>query len=227
MSHEKLYPTDPQKALRTYGTALPLLAITESEFASNPTPLTSSGKFDFSSFTRFRELWRWVERLLWRAIVLAAQTCNIHSSTQQSSSGSQDESLSLWVWLGHYTSCSSHWPSNFHTWQRSTVSVLYLRALIVRYGNSSISSASTLPNKPPPWLHAARSVVQEYRAILSISTRFPRAGERNVKVEDFVDLCVAVWEASGAVGEYAGWVLDVINILNLASNDFTYVSAVS
>jgi hypothetical protein len=28
-------------------------------------------------------------------------------------------------------------------------------------------------------------------------------------VEDFVDLCVAVWEAAGSVGEAAGWVIDV------------------
>lgn len=36
-----------------------------------------------------------------------------------------------------------------------------------------------------------------------------------MKVEDFVDLCVAVWEASGAVGDHAGWVIDV-------STDFKY-----
>ncbi len=51
--------------------------------------------------------------------------------------------------------------------------------------------------------------MQEYRAILSVSTSFPKAGERNTKVEDLVDLSVAVWEADGAVGEYAGWVIDV------------------
>ncbi|KAL0066998.1 hypothetical protein AAF712_005987 [Marasmius tenuissimus] len=59
-------------------------------------------------------------------------------------------------------------------------------------------------------MHTARSVIQEYRAILNVSTTFPKAGERNHKVEDFVDLCVAVWEASGGVGEYTGWVLDVL-----------------
>ncbi|KAJ7721686.1 TIP49 C-terminus-domain-containing protein [Mycena olivaceomarginata] len=64
--------------------------------------------------------------------------------------------------------------------------------------------------KPPRWLHSARAVIQEYRAILSVCTRFPRARERNVKVEDFVDLCIAVWEASGAMGDYAGWVIDVL-----------------
>ena len=61
----------------------------------------------------------------------------------------------------------------------------------------------------PSWLPEARSVIQEYRSVLNVSTKFPRAGERNVLVEEFVDLCVATWEASGAVGERAGWVLDV------------------
>ena len=45
--------------------------------------------------------------------------------------------------------------------------------------------------------------------MLNVSTMFPRAGERNVLVEEFIDLCVATWEASGAVGEHVGWVLDV------------------
>jgi hypothetical protein len=58
-------------------------------------------------------------------------------------------------------------------------------------------------------VQTARSVVQEYRAILTVSTHFPRAGEKNVKVENFVDLCVAVWEASGEVGDHANWVIDV------------------
>jgi len=61
----------------------------------------------------------------------------------------------------------------------------------------------------PSWLPEARSAIQEYRSVLNVSTKFPRAGERNVLVEELVDLCVATWEASGAVGEHAGWVLDV------------------
>ena len=45
--------------------------------------------------------------------------------------------------------------------------------------------------------------------MLNVGTKFPRTGERNVPVEEFVNLCVATWEVSGAVGERAGWVLDV------------------
>ena len=52
-------------------------------------------------------------------------------------------------------------------------------------------------------------MVHEYRAILDATTKFPSAGEHNVPVEEFVDLCVAVWEAGGAVGDQAAWVIDV------------------
>lgn len=200
MSHEKLTPDVPQEALKIYCTALPLLTIAESEIASNSAP-TSAGKIDFTSFTQFRELWRWVEQLIWRAVILAARTSNIHEDKES-------DKDPLWSWLGHYSFCSAYWPPSFRTAHRSTISVLYLRALILRHGHTQASPMADL-SKPPPWLHTARSVVREYRAILSVSTQFPRAGERNVKVEDFVDLCVAVWEASGAVGDYAGWVLDV------------------
>jgi len=45
--------------------------------------------------------------------------------------------------------------------------------------------------------------------ILISSTSFPRAREHNVKVEEFADLSVAIWEAAGGAGEHAGWVIDV------------------
>ncbi|KAJ7471989.1 hypothetical protein FB451DRAFT_1090193 [Mycena latifolia] len=198
MSHEKLSPSEPDKALEVYSTALPLLSMTESELVSTTSPIAASGKLNFTSFTRFRELWRWVEYIIWRAVTVAARICDVHR---------EDTHNVLWTWLAHYSTCSAYWPSNFRTAHRCTISVLYLRALVLR-------NASPLPpadvGKPPPWLHTARSVIQEYRAILSVCTGFPRAGQRNVKVEEFVDLCVAVWEASGAVGDYASWVIDVL-----------------
>ncbi|KAJ7074707.1 hypothetical protein C8F01DRAFT_1101566 [Mycena amicta] len=198
MSSEKLYPSEPDKALVVYSSALRLLSITESELVSSSTPISASGKLNFTSFTRFRELWRWVESIIWRAVSLGARICDINR---------EDTHNVLWTWLTHYSTCSSYWPSNFRTTHRCTISVLYIRALVLR--NASPVASADL-GKPPPWLHTARSVIQEYRAILSVCTRFPKAGERNVKVEEFVDLCVAVWEASGAVGDYAGWVIDVL-----------------
>lgn len=212
MAVEKLSPADPQRALKIYCTALPLLTLSESEIASISSPDTSpiatsgAGKLDFTSFVRFRELWRWAERLIWRAVILATRIHDIGHNGEDS----------VWTWLSHYTACSAYWPATFRTQHRSTVLTIHLRALVLRVHSANASAAfSSSPapppdlDKPPPWLHTARSVVQEYRAILTVSTHFPRAGERNIKVEEFVDMCVAVWEASGAAGDYANWVIDV------------------
>jgi hypothetical protein len=64
-----------------YSSALPLLTIAETEIAtllppdSGPPNASGSRNLDFSSFTRFHELWRWGrERLIWRAVILVAQT---------------------------------------------------------------------------------------------------------------------------------------------------------
>jgi hypothetical protein len=207
MSHEKLFPSDPEKALKAYGTALPILTIVESEIPRT-LPATGTGKLDFSSFTRFRELWVWVERLLWRAIVLASETCPLN----QTQNNNQDSNI-LWTMFSHYRTCSIYWPTKFETEHRSTVAVLHLRALVLRARIINLTtpeSSSLDTDKPlPTWLSEARPVIQEYRAILSVCTRFPKAGQRNNKVEDFVDLCVAIWEAGGAIGDHAGWVIDV------------------
>jgi len=97
------------------------------------------------------------------------------------------------------------------------VAVLFIRALVLR---------SRLTRQQPPGLHTyfppanysdvpvtvstvARRAIQDYRDILNASTRFPRAGERNDKVEELTDLCVAVWEAGGSKSGDAAWVLDV------------------
>lgn len=205
MSHEKLSPSDPALALKSYSSAFPLLRIAETEIGSTPSP-TATGRVDFTSFTKFRELWRWVERLLWRAIILASHQYDVHHGQPGKD---MSVSNSLWTWLNHYSACSVFWPSNFMTSHRSTISGLYLRALVLRHENTNPLPKGLAPSKPPPWLSTARTVVQEYRSILSVSTKFPKAGQRNIKVEEFVDLCVAVWEAAGAVGSYTSWVIDV------------------
>ena len=141
MSYEILFPENSTHALASYSAAIPLLTIVESEITSAVAP-TVTGKLDFASFTHFRELWRWVERLIWRAVILALRTSNVHQND-----------ASLWTWLNHYSSCSAYWPSIFRTAHRSAILVLYLRALIIRYGHDpSISPRA----KPPAWLHTAR-----------------------------------------------------------------------
>ncbi|TRM66755.1 hypothetical protein BD626DRAFT_483705 [Schizophyllum amplum] len=207
MAYESLHPGDHRSAIQQYAEALPLLSLIKSELTISSTP-SSTGAIDFSSFTRYRELWRWVDRLLWRAIVLVARCCDVLND---------DMTLpeSLWTWLNHYSAVSAFWPPDFHSEHRSTICVLYLRSLVLKHGQTSnestnLPSTSAPGTKPPPWVHIARVVIQEYHAILTASSKFPRAGERNTRVEDFVDLCVAVWETSGAYGDHAGWVIDIL-----------------
>ena len=154
---------------------------------------------DNSSFARYRELWRWVERALRRGIILGARICDV--SRTDGTNGS------LWQLFQQYHACSAHWPPRFRPEQRGTIAVLHLRALILRARAGPAPKPAA--DRSHRWISTARSIVQEYRAILSVSTTFPKAGERNVKVEDLVNLSVAAWEADGAVGEFAGWVIDV------------------
>ncbi|KAI0072606.1 hypothetical protein K474DRAFT_1711463 [Panus rudis PR-1116 ss-1] len=197
MSHERISSTSPQVALQAYLTALPLLKSISTDIPCSLPANTSAASTDPGSFMRYRELWRWTERLLRRAIILSARIRDLSEAT--------DAPDSIWALFNYYSACSAHWPPSFRPEHRSTVLVLHLRALILRARRSTPGK-----DKSRRWISTARSIIQEYRAILSLSTQFPRAGERNVKVEDFVDLCVAVWEADGAVGEYVGWVIDVL-----------------
>lgn len=195
MSHERISPQDPQAALSAYLTAVPLLNAMLPELqrglasGSTQTLPAASG-----TFLRYRELWRWVERVLRRAIILSARFNNFI------------EDAFHWTLQSIYLACSAHWPTSFRPELRATVATIHLHAFILR---ARFLAPDVLKVKFPRWISSARSVLQELRALLSTCTQFPRAGERNTRVEDFVDLCVAVWEADGAVGEYAGWAIDV------------------
>ncbi|KAG6918514.1 hypothetical protein DXG01_013876 [Tephrocybe rancida] len=203
MSHEKLSPEDPTVALKAYSVALPLFATLGSAF-QDPNMSASAPSTNAKVFIQQRELWRWVERLLWRAIVVSARTTGPNSC--------EIPHEDVWIWFRQYATCSIYWPATFRTSHRSTISVLYLRATILRYHPKHILSPTSQPaaSDERAWLHAARMVVNDYRAMLGACTRFPRAGERNVRVEEFVDLCVGIWEAGGASGEGAGWVIDIL-----------------
>ncbi|KAI0660278.1 hypothetical protein C8Q70DRAFT_980001 [Cubamyces menziesii] len=202
MSYETLDTKDARRAFASYLAAAPLVAGVVSEIPTY-VPAAASGASaspDNSSFARYRELWRWVERVLRRGIILGARICDVTRT--------DGENGALWQLFQQYHACSAHWPPLFRSEQRSTVAVLHLRALILKARAGPTPKPGA--DKPHRWISTARSVVQEYRAILSVSTSFPKAGERNVKVEDLVDLSVAAWEADGAIGEYAGWVIDVL-----------------
>ncbi|KIJ19657.1 hypothetical protein PAXINDRAFT_174968 [Paxillus involutus ATCC 200175] len=194
MCHEKLDFWNPEKAIQAYSTSIPLLSIIEFEI---PRALPAQ-----TSFTQYRELWRWVERLIFRAITLLARVRHL-----------DDQEGLIWIFFTHYRSCSTHWPPTFRTGHRSIVAVLHLRALVIRFraSSSAVTPTSSIQyEKSPQWLSIARSIIDEYRTILDKCTRFPKAGERNVPVEDLVDLSVAVWEASGAASDRAYWVIDIL-----------------
>jgi len=191
MSYEKLHPSDLQGSLDIYLSASILVETAESEIPRT-VPIAGSLNPQSSSYTRYLELWRWVEQLLWRTIVIAVRVTT--------------DEPTLSALFRQYFICSSHWVPSFRPQHRSTVSTLYLHFVISQAKASKNLGSDAVA---PSWLPEARSVIQEYRSVLNVSTKFPRAGERNVLVEEFADLCVATWEASGAVGEHAGWVLDV------------------
>lgn len=207
-----LTPDDTSKILAVYLIAAQALPTIESNISRSvpPNPLhassTGPGRIDAPSFSTYRELWRWIERLLRRAIVAAARICSLNS-TQEST---------LWMLFSQYQTCSVHWPPTFRSAHRSTVAELFIRALVLR---------ARLPGHPPPSFYThfrpgnpdiqhtasmvARRAIQDYRDILNASTHFPKAGERNVKVEELTDLCIAVWEAGGSKSGDAPWVMDV------------------
>jgi hypothetical protein len=212
MALEKLKPTDTSNIMSVYLVATQVLPTIESNIARsfplNPLHASSSGpgNIDTASFSRYRELWRWVERLLRRAIVTASRICSLNSTQE----------AVLWMLFSQYQTCSAHWPPTFRPAHRSIVAELFIRALVLR---------ARLPGHPPPSFYAhfrpgnpdlqttasmvARRAIQDYRDVLNASTHFPKAGERNVKVEELTDLCVAVWEAGGSKSGDAAWVMDV------------------
>ena len=191
MSYEKLHPLDLQGSLDIYLSASILIDTLESEIPRTvPTP--SSPRPQPSSYAQHLELWRWVEQLLWRTIVIAVRI-------------STDEPIVSALFRQYFT-CSSHWIPSFRPRHRSTISTLFLHFFV---SQAKIARSPSSDMGTPDWLPEARSVIQEYRSVLDVSTKFPRASERNSLVEEFIDLCVAIWEASGAVGERAGWVIDV------------------
>jgi hypothetical protein len=55
----------------------------------------------------------------------------------------------------------------------------------------------------------AKAVTGDFKTLLESTTRFPKAGERNEPVEEFVDLIYAFWTANGFRAEYSEWIIEV------------------
>ncbi|KAI9464782.1 hypothetical protein F5148DRAFT_1276411 [Russula earlei] len=213
MSLEKIRPTDTSTVLSVYLSVTKILPTIEGyisrSFPPNPlhAPSSSTGHSNNPSFTRYLELWRWVERLLRRAIIAASRTYSLN--------GPQE--AVLWSLFSQYQTCNKYWPPTFRSKYRSTVMVLFVRALVLRtrptgHLPTALHSHFRSENSEIPVTASmvGRRAIQDYRDILNASTRFPKAGECNVKVEELTDLCVAVWEASGCKSGDAGWVMDIL-----------------
>ncbi|CAE6507377.1 unnamed protein product [Rhizoctonia solani] len=170
MSYERLM--DGDAAILAYEAALPLIA------SFNPKP-GEQGIFESR-----RELWRWVEMLLYRASIVSA----IYQSP--------DDALKF---LRIYSVFAAVWPATFRPNHRATLYTLYIRTLCI-----------TDTRGTPTWRDEARKITLEMRAVLGQTTTFPRAGQINHKVLDFVDGVVALWEAGGELEEDAGWVIDTL-----------------
>jgi hypothetical protein len=183
MAREKL--GQDEEALTAYEAAIPTLNdLRIAHTASNNTQSVDP------SFTKYRELWRWAERLLWRASCLASRL------------GSIQRALSI---CRAYATQTQYFPPSFRPNHRGVVSSLFLYGLLLTAPGYSVDSTQTKLS----WITEARTLLGEYRLVLASSTRFPRAGERNEKVEEFCDAVMAVWERSGAKGNDAGWAIEV------------------
>lgn len=174
-----------EDALGVYEAALPIL---RNLHAHTPPPEPSQQN---PSFTKYRELWRWAERLLWRASCLSAKY------------GSLERSLSI---FRIYATHALFFPPSFRPNHRHVVTALHLQALFI----TSPGSPLTMPHQTKlSWITEARTLLGEYRLVLAETTWFPRAGERNVQVEEYCDAVMAVWERGGAKGNDSQWAIDV------------------
>lgn len=185
MAMEKL--GHAEEALSVYEAALPILQ----SLRLPHTPASQNDAVD-PSFIKYRELWRWAERLLWRASCLVSRFAPI------------DRALTV---FRVYSNHAQYYPPTFRPNHRSIVSSLYLYALLLTYPGSeqAIPGVTRLS-----WITEARTLLGEYRLVLAQSTVFPRAGDRNIKVEEYCDGVMAVWERAGANGKEAQWAIEIL-----------------
>ncbi|KAF7986875.1 hypothetical protein HWV62_12618 [Athelia sp. TMB] len=201
MSHERLGAASA--ALASYRSAISIIIRILASVPPTSSPSTSRARMEH------KELWGWVERLLFRAIALSA---------------TQGADADMWQFLGEYRQCAARWSPTFRPVHRGIIARLHMRALILALRatpSSPFSDAVPIPNSTQAQDRQRRkdlrAVATDYRAVLSSTTKFPKAGERNTGVEEYVDLCVAGWQAAygggkagGGGEEGAGWVVDIL-----------------
>ncbi|KAG8760065.1 hypothetical protein FRC14_004164 [Serendipita sp. 396] len=186
MAMEKL--GHEEEALNVYYAALPLL---QNLRMARSTPIQDPQQVD-PSFLKYRELWRWSERLLWRASCLASRFSPI------------DRAMTV---FRAYATQAQTFPPTFRPNHRGVVTNLHLHALLLSFPGSLV----VIPGQTRlSWITEARTLLGEYRMVLAKCTAFPRAGERNILVEEYCDGVMAVWERSGAMGKEAQWAIEIL-----------------
>ncbi|KAG8942346.1 hypothetical protein FRC04_003798 [Tulasnella sp. 424] len=185
LAHEKRL--DFKAALVSYDSGIALL---DRLAISRTTP---QGKTKIELFTKYRELWRWAERIIRGAVIVSARTSSIMETLRH---------------LRLYSIYSYHWPSTFRPHCRSAIYTLHMRALCLAPPRLDPRDPGALSKQA--WRDEARRLASEMKVLLENTTEFPRAGEVNHRVLDFVDLCVAAWERGGFDEMDATWVIDTL-----------------
>lgn len=215
MSHESLNKVSA--ALQAYDAglqlvqSLDLLGIT-----------TKDEKAVTAVFREYRELWRWVERLLRRRCIIASRRLYAPLSTwsddaiHRFSRSTVDGST---PYFKTYRDYAPKWTPGFRPYGCGMILSLQLRALCLhtpfpRPTSLSINNSSTRckSSSQTSWHRDAQDCAEYYQKVLEAHVTFPRAGERNDVVNDFVDMCMAIWERGGCLESEAVWVTEVSSI---------------
>jgi hypothetical protein len=158
---------------------------------SHPPPTPSN-----HIFTSYRELHRWTQLTLFRAVVLSSRTQSAMEIIQ--------------VARQHrHCSITGHWPVSFRSRHRLVILDIHMRALIKTSSHHKDGYGIT------ERMNEAKAVAHDYKALLESCTHFPRADERNEPVEEFVCLLFAFWSANGFRSEWTDWIIEVVNFFFL------------
>lgn len=120
-------------------------------------------------------------------------------------------------YLQTYCSYAHRWTIPFRPRGVGIVHTLLLTSLALAPpfalpSSLTITNPVLLPSSLPrsSWHRQAQSTADFYLKVLDASTKFPRAGEKNEHIHDFVDLCIAIWERGGCLESEAPWVIDIL-----------------
>lgn len=183
------------EAIRLYSDLPSLVIPLANSFLVKEAPLEST--FNNSTFMGLREAHRWVARALCRGSVLAARQPHVDVTLR---------------FVRSYHAIAQLWPSTFRPSQRSFMLKLYLSALHNSYIPHPSSRASPgfqwlvfpMPSTIMPngtvaqiWSREAVTAMEQGMVLLGQVTEFPKAGNINWRVVEFMQACVRLWERSG------------------------------